>query len=89
MNGIHFNIKPPDGIMNSISARREKIVTVTLKDGTSCSGKLFMTVSTTNKASAPQSRQFIYLQVGESSKVVRFNVSDIEQVAMLATGKAV
>jgi hypothetical protein len=76
--------------MNSISSRKDKLVTVILKDGTSCSGKLFMTVSTANKdAGVPQAKKFIYLQVGESSKVVRFNVSDIEEVSAMAGSRAV
>ncbi len=74
--------------MSESGANRGKLVTVILKDGMECSGRLFMTVSTSaNRNSEKQERsttpkRFIYLQIGESRKVVRFNEADILEVHM-------
>lgn len=71
--------------MRNISTTRDRQVTVTLKDGTECSGRLFMTLSTTSAENAStQPRKFIYLQIGESRRVVRFNVSEVAHVAPMA-----
>ena len=73
--------------MSNAHARKDRLVTVTLKDGTQCQGRLFMSVSASNAQSgaSSQPKQFIYLQVGESRKVVRFNVADVANVSPVGT----
>jgi hypothetical protein len=68
--------------MSTISTRRDRHVTVTLKDGSAYNGRLYMSVSTAGgtNASGSQPRKFLYLQIGDDRKIVRFNVSDILKV---------